>query len=166
MDVSADNPFELSLGENEADGETLLDSSHPAKLENRGTVLRSPDSVIQEVAETLPCSSEPKVLEITENRGMFGSPDLIQEGVETLRCSSHLKMEENRKTLQSSSAPKFDNEFEMDLNLDVLDITGHVAKQENVNSVVTVSDYRQGNPKQAHDEEVSARQNPPKLSRT
>ncbi|KAG5870604.1 hypothetical protein JTB14_017821 [Gonioctena quinquepunctata] len=82
MDVSADNPFELLFGGNEADGETLLDSSHPQKLEYRETLLRSPDSVIQEVAETLPCSSEPKVLEMTENCEMLGSPDSNQEGVE------------------------------------------------------------------------------------
>ncbi|KAG5864461.1 hypothetical protein JTB14_015332 [Gonioctena quinquepunctata] len=35
MDVSANNPFKLLFGENEADGETLLDSAHPAKLEPR-----------------------------------------------------------------------------------------------------------------------------------
>ncbi|KAG5859432.1 hypothetical protein JTB14_030296 [Gonioctena quinquepunctata] len=35
----------------------------------------------------------------------------------------------------------------------------------NIPKIVTVSDYRQGNPKRARDEEVSPRQNPPKVSR-
>ncbi|KAG5867999.1 hypothetical protein JTB14_007827 [Gonioctena quinquepunctata] len=79
-DISIDNPFRLLLSGNEADGETLLDSSHHAGLLNR-----KDDSNIQEVAETLLRSSKPKVL---ENRGtLHGSPDLNQEDGETLQRS-------------------------------------------------------------------------------
>ncbi|KAG5873335.1 hypothetical protein JTB14_005315 [Gonioctena quinquepunctata] len=46
-DVSIDNPFRLLLSGNEADGETLLDSSHLADSKNH-----KDDSNIQEVAET------------------------------------------------------------------------------------------------------------------
>ncbi|KAG5861878.1 hypothetical protein JTB14_005000 [Gonioctena quinquepunctata] len=58
-DVSIDNPFRLLLSGNEADGETLLDSSHLADSKNH-----KDDSNIQEVAETLLRSSEPKFWKI------------------------------------------------------------------------------------------------------
>ncbi|KAG5862063.1 hypothetical protein JTB14_004432 [Gonioctena quinquepunctata] len=60
-DVSIDNPFRLLLSGNEADGETLLDSSHLADSKNH-----KDDSNIQEVAETLLRSSEPKFWKIAD----------------------------------------------------------------------------------------------------
>ncbi|KAG5863721.1 hypothetical protein JTB14_022714 [Gonioctena quinquepunctata] len=123
-DVSSDNPFRLLLSGNEADGETLLDSSHFADLRNRKV-----DSNIQEVAETLLCSSEPKVL---ENRGtLHGSPDLNQEDGETLQRSSRLMKEEDDETLQGSLVSNIpENEFEMGPNLEDEDYLDIVATPE------------------------------------
>ncbi|KAG5864774.1 hypothetical protein JTB14_016702 [Gonioctena quinquepunctata] len=123
-DVSIDNPLRLLLSGNEADGGTLLDSSHHADLLNRKV-----DSNIQEVAEKLLRSSEPKVL---ENRGtLHGSPDLNQVDGETLQHSSRLMKEEDDETLQGSFVSNIsENEFEMGPNLEEEDYLDIVATPE------------------------------------
>ncbi|KAG5861613.1 hypothetical protein JTB14_007637 [Gonioctena quinquepunctata] len=123
-DVSIDNPFRLLLSGNEADGETLLDSSHHADLLNRKV-----DSDIQEVAETLRRSLEPKVL---ENHGtLHGSPDLNQEDGETLQRSSRLMKEGDDETLQGSFVSNIsENEFKMGPNLEEEDYLNIVATPE------------------------------------
>ncbi|KAG5868140.1 hypothetical protein JTB14_025489 [Gonioctena quinquepunctata] len=123
-DVSIDNPFRLLLSGNEADGETMLDSSHLADSKNRKV-----DSNIQEVAEILLRSSEPQVL---ENRGtLHGSPDLNQEDLETLQRSSRLMKEEDDETLQGSLVSNIsENEFEMGPNMEDEDYLDIVATPE------------------------------------